>query len=399
MPLTADPEQPKAKKPRPAIFISPTTTPNNVLLLGEDTDDKDYKRQVSNRTFDDGFMDEIKNAFSTKHHTKESIAIEKFEGGGVHKYSHFIITYDEKKWHAKPALHGIGNNLGTQFNEFAHYKLNEFLKIGPRCYGFLSKKGVLMILTEDVNDRSLKGINKIVSFSDDDLGISLRTRDKVHLFATQIAINLLSLSDLDKKPGRSSNIGFKISYEKENPNEKKVKPIIVDFTILDSNDSKSTDMKSYAESLARILEFQSEQPKNIFKFKESPEVIKMALIKLFLDDDGEIKKFENDIKKAFKESRKLLESYKIEDIENKDEDFKKPHSDGLQKQENRLLERLNIFLENNVIRDFLKEEGKKIKEEKFSKQGTESNPPTDVSPTNSSGKSIGSEDEHSPSQS
>ena len=62
---------------------------------------------------------------------------------------------------------------------------------------------------------------------------------------------------------------------------------------------------------------------------------------------------------------------------------------------------LNIFLENDVIRTFLEEAGKKIKEEKFSKQETESNPNTDVSPTNSSGKSIGigSEDEHSKSPS
>ena len=51
---------------------------------------------------------------------------------------------------------------------------------------------------------------------------------------------------------------------------------------------------------------------------------------------------------------------------------------------------LNIFLENDVIRTFLEEAGKKIKEEKFSKQETESNPNTDVPPTNSSGKSIGS---------
>ena len=51
---------------------------------------------------------------------------------------------------------------------------------------------------------------------------------------------------------------------------------------------------------------------------------------------------------------------------------------------------LNIFLENDVIRTFLEEAGKKIKEEKFSKQETELNPCTDVSPTNLSTTSIGS---------
>ena len=108
-------------------------------------------------------------------------------------------------------------------------------------------------------------------------------------------------------------------------------------------------------------------PKNIFKYKESPEVIGTALKKLFLDDDGEIKKFETDIKKAFKESRTLLESYNIEDknvkktedpktgdTETVNEDFKIPHLDALTIQENKLLKSLNTFLENEAIRTFLK---------------------------------------------
>ena len=141
----------------------------------------------------------------------------------------------------------------------------------------------------------------------------------------------------------------------------------------------TVDIKTYAESLAQILKPSSEKPLNepsskqpenqkipkiIFKYKESPEVIGTALRKLFLDDDGEIKKFETDIKKAFKEARELLKSYKIEDPKTEDpktgdtetvnEDFKIPHLDALTIQENKLLKSLNTFLENEAIRTFLK---------------------------------------------
>ena len=178
-------------------------------------------------------------------------------------------------------------------------------------------------------------------------------------------------------------------------------------------------MKTYAESLARILKPSSDQPgnqtipKNIFKYKESPEVIGAALKKLFLDDDGEIKKFETDIKKSFEETRELLESYKIEDknvnktedpktedpktedpktgdTETANEDFKKPHLTALKKQENKLLESLNTFLENEAIRTFLKEAGPKHKEEQIEKKKLKEaklerkTPDTDLSPADNS---------------
>ena len=202
--------------------------------------------------------------------------------------------------------------------------------IGPRCYGFVSKEVVVMILTEDLNDRSLNGgMNKVVSFSDNVNkkekleSIPNREQDSVHLCEAEIAIILSSLFDIKDNPG---NTGFKSS--RVNDAKIKEKLFILDFTLLLNVPLSdllvhTVDIKTYAESLARILKPSSEPssekpknqtiPKNIFKYKESPEVIGTALKKLFLDDDGEIKKFETDIKKAFKEARELLKSYKIED--------------------------------------------------------------------------------------
>ena len=79
-----------------------------------------------------------------------------------------------------------------------------------------------------------------------------------------------------------------------------------------------------------------------------------------------------------------------------DTSLSEKHANALDTLEKERLEMINIFLENNFIRTFLEEAGKKIKEEKFSKQKTESSPPTNVSPTNSSGKSIGSAGTDSP---
>ena len=396
---------------------------SNILTLSEDVNDATFKNQVNNRASKTEFKDEIVNAFVANHGAKkDSITIKKFEGEGTNRNSHFIIDYEKKKWHAKPALHGKDYSLGTPFNEFAHYKLNEHLGIGPRCYGFVSKEGVVMILTEDLNDRSLNGgMNKKVSFSDNVNSkeklesIPNREQDSVNRCKAQIAINLLSLLDIENNPG---NTGFKSS--RVNDAEIKEKLFIVDFT-LNAYEKWPFDIKAYADSLARILKPSSEPsskqpenqtiPKNIFKYKESPEVTGAALKKLFLDDDGEIKKFETDIKKAFEESRTLLGSYKIEDPKTGDtetinKDFKEPHLLALKQQENKLLESLNTFLENEAIRTFLKEAGpkhreeqlekKKIKTKKSSTEEAESSPNTNVSPTDSPGKSIGSAGTDSP---
>ncbi len=383
----------------------------NILQLLEKLDDDKIKIQVNTHASKPEFKDEIVDAFVANHGAKkDSITIDTFDGEGFNRNSHFIINYEGKKWHAKPALHGKDFSLGTPLNEFAHYKLNEHLGIGPRCYGFVSKEGVVMILTEDLNYRSLNGgMNKKVSFSNNVNkkekleSIPNREQDSVHRCKAEIAINLLSLFDIKDSPG---NTGFKSS--RVNDAEIKEKLFILDFILNTYNPEEPIDMKTYAESLARILKPSSEKPlsepssdqpgnqtipKNIFKYKESPEVIGTALKKLFLDDDGEIKKFETDIKKAFKESRTLLESYNIEDknvkktqdpktedpktgdTETTNGDFKEPHLLALKQQENKLLERLNTFLENEALKAFLNEARpnhsaeqiakKKLKEENF----------------------------------
>jgi hypothetical protein len=388
----------------------------NILTLSNEVDDATFKNHINNRASKTGFKDEIIDAFVKNHGTKkDSITIEKFKdekfkdenSKSTNRNSHFIITHKEEKWqwHAKSAIHGKHFSLGTPFNEFAHYKLNEHLGIGPRCHGFVSKEGVVMILTEDLNFRSLKGANKEVSFSDNEKSNELeslpgREQDSVHRCVAQITINLLSLLDIEKNPG---NTGFKSSHEIGNEKDRKQKLFIVDFT-LNSFENWSFDIKAYADSLALILKPPSQQPlseqplsqqplsqqplsqqpKNIFKFEESPEVIGKALIKLFLDDDGEIKKFENDIEKAFKKSRELLSPYKIEDTNT---DYKIPHLEALTTQEGRLLKRLNIFLGNNVIRTFLEEAGRKIKEKKLEKTTAET-PPNDLSPADNSHRQL-----------
>ena len=405
----------------------------NILELPKELDDEKIKIQVTNRASKDEFTVEIKDAFVKNHGAeKGSINIEKFKGTteGANRNSHFIINYEGKKWHAKPAIHGKDYSLGTPFNEFAHYKLNEHLGLGPRCYGFVSKDGVLMILTEDLNYRSLNGgMNKVVSFSDNVNkeekleSIPNREQDSVHLCEAEIAIILSSLFDIKDNPG---NTGFKSS--RVNDAKIKEKLFIVDFTLLLNVPMSdllvhTVDIKTYAERLAQILkpssEPSSEKPENqkipkiIFKYKESPEVIGAALKKLFLDDDGEIKKFETDIKKAFKEARELLGSYKIEDknvnktedpktgdtetedpktgdTETVNEDFKNPHLKALKKQENKLLKSLNTFLENEAIRTFLKEAGPKHKEEQIEKKKLKEaklerkTPDTDLSPADNS---------------
>jgi len=169
--------------------------------------------------------------------------------------------------------------------------------------------------------------------------------------------------------------------------------------------------------LARILKPSSEPsskqpenqtiPKNIFKYKESPEVIGAALKKLFLDDDGEIKKFEDSIKKAFKESRTLLESYNIEDPKTGDtetinKDFKEPHLLALKQQENKLLERLNTFLENEALKAFLNEarpnhSAEQIAKKKLKEENFERTPSKYLSSTNTSHTQLSETEQPGPS--
>jgi hypothetical protein len=214
------------------------------------------------------------------------------------------------------------------------------------------------------------------------------------------------LADVQKNLG---NTGFKTTIRiLEDSTEEKNKPFIIDFRLLNSQDAlfeyepfsfsqdkpfslvehKIKKIKEYAIELQNILNektLDKEFPKNIFAYERNESVVKDALKKLFLDENGEINKFNKNIEDGFAFAiEKLRESCDISD-----KNFVK-HLTVLNEQKTEKLKMLNIFLENKGIGAFLEEAGKKIKEEKLSKQGTESNPPTDVSPTNSSGKSIGS---------
>ena len=112
---------------------------------------------------------------------------------------------------------------------------------------------------------------------------------------------------------------------------------------------------------------------------------------------GEVKNvnklnLEENSKKSPEEIKELKEQNEL----NVKKNFVK-HFTALNELETEKLEMLKIFLKNDVIKTFLEEAGKKVKEEKISQLETDSNPRTGVSPTSSSGKSIGSEDEHSKS--
>lgn len=105
--------------------------------------------------------------------------------------------------------------MGSKFNEIAFYKLNENLKIGPKCDAFVSRIGILMICTEDLNHRSLGNAKgKTISFKDNEFDKAIvdkipdREQDSVHRCVSEIAINLLSYADVQRN---YSNTGFKIT--------------------------------------------------------------------------------------------------------------------------------------------------------------------------------------------
>jgi len=390
-------------------------------LERDDIQDTEIKKEVEKIVTKDGFTEEIINFFSKKNHIDPKlVSIDKFNGPGINAFGHSILTYNEIKWHTKPALHGTGSSLGSKFNELAFYKIIESLKIGPECDGFVSKDGVLMILTKDLNYRSLgeamgeEVSRKKITFKDN-LGLKdkcddvpERHRENVHRCVTEICITLLSLSDVQRNLG---NTGFKKTNRvlEDSTEVEKFKPFIVDFRLLNTEDATSEKgpfsslpevgtfclskhkikkINEYALELQNILDKKlsnQEFPKNIFAFKKDPSVVQDALTKLFLDENGDINKLNKAIEDGFAFAmKKLTESYDSSNIL-----FSK-HSGVLNALKTEKLEMLKIFLKNDVIRTFLEEAGKKIKEEKFSKQETDSSPPTNVSPTNSSGKSIGS---------
>lgn len=396
-------------------------------LEREDVEDIEIMDQLKLIVAKPSFSNEIIDFFSKKNHIDpELVSIDKFNGLGINAFGHSILTYNEIKWHAKPAIHAPRTSLGSKYNELAFYKINELLKIGPECDGFVSKDGVLMILTKDLNYRSLgeamgEEVNRKKITFKDNLGLKEkcddvpeRHRENVHRCVTEICITLLSLSDVQRNLG---NTGFKKTNRvlEDSTEVEKFKPFIVDFRLLNTEDAttekgpfsslpevgtfclskhKIKKINEYALELQKILldEKTSDQefPKNIFAFKKNPSVVKDALTKLFLDENGDINKLNKAIEDGFAFAMKKL----TESCDRSSINFSK-HSGVLNALKTEKLEMLNIFLENPTIKTFLEEEGKKIKT-KISTEETKSSPRTDVSPTNSTGQSIGSASTDSP---
>lgn len=313
----------------------------------------------------------------------KSLKIKKLESKkGINANYHYIITHDKKEYHIKPALHGIGFSLGSKFNEIAFYKLNDNLKIGPKCDAFVSRIGILMICTEDLKFRSVGNAqDKAISFKDNEFkivdqphivdAIPTRDRDNVHRFATEIAINLLSYADVQRN---YSNTGFKITRKitDDGSEQLKEKPFIIDFRL--SNEGDLTDkygdfgidqlekIKEYADIIASHLNSDPEKkeiPTDIFKFnQEDPQIIKDALKKLFLTENGDITKFDEAISDAFDFAISLAKNSGMSDRNLSD------NITNIEIQKQKTILHVNTFLENPKIISFLEEEGRKIKAEK-----------------------------------
>lgn len=329
----------------------------------------------------EGLTSEIVDWFAQQHKVdRESLKIKKLESEkGINADYHYIITHDEKEYHIKPALHGVGLSLGSKFNEIAFYKLNENLKIGPKCDAFVSRIGILMICTEDLKFRSVGNAqDKTISFQDNELEkakigkIPDRDKDNVHRCVSEIAINLLSYADVQRN---YSNTGFKITKKiiDDGLEQIKEKPFIIDFRLSNETDLsnkypgsdiivQSEKIKEYAQIIASHLNSDPEKkeiPIDIFKFKQDdPQIIKDALKKLFLTEDGNLSKFDEAISNAFDYSILLAKNSGMSDRDLSD------NITNIETQKQKTILHIKAFLENPKIHNFLEEEGRKIKAEK-----------------------------------
>jgi hypothetical protein len=329
----------------------------------------------------EGLTSEIVDWFAQQHKVdRESLKIKKLESKkGINADNHYIITHDGKEYHVKPALHGVGLSLGSKFNEIAFYKLNENLKIGPKCDAFVSDIGILMICTEDLKFRSVGNAqDKTISFKDNEHEkakidkIPERDRDSVHRCVSEIAINLLFYADVQHN---YSNTGFKITTKTIDGGleQRKEKPFIIDFRLSNETDLsdkypgsdiiiQSEKIREYAQKIASHLDSGSakeEIPIDIFKFnQEDPQIIKDALKKLFLTENGDITKFDEAISNAFDYSILLAKNSGMSDRD------LSGNIANIEIQKQKIILHVKTFLENPKIHNFLEEEGRKIKAEK-----------------------------------
>ena len=105
------------------LYCSIDSMPSIESLHSANIEDWSAKKLVEKITQKETFREDLVAKFSRIYSTEiDSIKIEKLQGSkGVNADSHFIITHGEKKYHAKPALHGNGISLGSKFNEITFY--------------------------------------------------------------------------------------------------------------------------------------------------------------------------------------------------------------------------------------------------------------------------------------
>ncbi|MDA9573374.1 hypothetical protein N9R48_00400 [Rickettsiales bacterium] len=164
----------------------------------------------------------------------DTINIYKFESTKktANRDCHFIIEYKEKKYHAKPALHGSGVSNNCRYNEAAMYFLLDNLGYGPHAQSSVINN-VLVIFSEDLSCRSRHDKTfKKTSFEDNNQNNLLKTipetqKDNIHRCAIELIMKLFCLGDLENNLGNS---GFETLTKEDNTKEQK--PVILDFTIL-----------------------------------------------------------------------------------------------------------------------------------------------------------------------
>ena len=394
-----------SKKPAFALTVDVEKEENPDLLYQPIINDEKAYNLVQETARDHSFAQKIKDAFiknyhnfgfaSNAHNLSESnieiTTLNAYLGKdkGVNSSSHFVINDSEnnKTYHVKAALHGSGISLGTKFNEVAFYKLNEEMKVGPRCGGILSRAGILMIVNENLGSRSIGNAkNKKISFKDNEasfkkgvatkenivLEIPEREKENIHRCVVEMMINLCFYADVQRN---YANTGFKETTKTyENGSEEtKRKPFIIDFRLAGSHDlslkfndgkllyeeiSQLGEIKKYSDIIASKIKTDPTAKKtppirkDILEFEETPKVFQESLKKLFFNDKtGEATKFHSAITKSFNYAEKMS-GLSIKDAQN--------HQRALSLQERKLTAHINKFLENPDIQHFFAQEKEKF---------------------------------------
>jgi|TARA_Y100000389_G_scaffold205147_1_gene264146 hypothetical protein len=293
----------------------------------------------------------------------DTINIYKFESTKktANRDCHFIIEYKEKKYHAKPALHGSGVSNNCRYNEAAMYFLLDNLGYGPHAQSSVINN-VLVIFSEDLSCRSRHDKTfKKTSFEDNNQNNLLKTipetqKDNIHRCAIELIMKLFCLGDLENNLGNS---GFETLTKEDNTKEQK--PVILDFTILNETAisrraspdnceagiffpdpnynmvSKVDSARIYADIIASYLDKNQEDfPDALFSFTATGDIFQQAIKMLFFD-----KNIKEQIKISFGKARSIVTG---SDFTENDNNIKE-----LNKKEEILLQCIDAFLDNKSI--------------------------------------------------